>query len=273
MSHAFITRRGVSGGGSAKLNVVKVSAKPTSSAPIGTVAVETTTDITDVVYSNIKPTGTNGMVWLRCGHSATQSISLSENPIISLPVTTVMQYEGDVWAYKKAYIYNGITWNLTRLILYELGEGADNFDVRSNRTSAGVPGDTYSFSPTLTATRSGSTDGGQYAGGTAFITKNPIVLSGYSRLCVTISGNGHTANEIGFGLCELHDITPTNSASIISGSDPYNSSPSYTESLQTIDIPNGIVSKYVYVKGSSQFPYSAYGSGSYTFYVKEIYAE
>lgn len=109
MAEALIIRRGGSGGASLNFKVVGGTSVPTNPTE-NTIWVNTSTKITDWVFSATQPTAASGRVWIPTGTSSLVEFNaLKKNGIQVYPIS-VKQYVGGAWVDKTAKSYQGGKW-------------------------------------------------------------------------------------------------------------------------------------------------------------------
>lgn len=154
------------GGGGASLNFKVVGGTSAPASPKeNTIWVNTSTTITDWVFSATQPTGATGRVWISTGTSSTVEFNaLKKNNIAVYPLTA-KQYVSGAWVDKEAKSYQNGAWvDWWNGELYEYGNeyegvtGGWSADSNSNGTVtfntnniylAGRDGDTYTVAGTV----------------------------------------------------------------------------------------------------------------------------
>lgn len=179
MSEAFICRRG--GGAALNFKVVGGTSAPASPAA-NTIWVNTSTTITDWVFSPAQPTAAAGRVWINTGvASNVPANALKKNGIWVYP-TGCSQYISGAWEAKNAKTYQNGAWIDWRTYLYTAGDVHSALTggwhgVARVYTSAGAAPTLVLGAGYMTATQPGGTGSSG-----AVQTVNPIDLSRYNTL-------------------------------------------------------------------------------------------
>ena len=166
------------GGGGAALNfkVVGGTTQPTS-ASVNTIWVNTSTAISDWVFSAVEPlTANEGTVWIKTGTSSPVEFNaLKKNSIIVYP-TSAAQYVSDEWVAKTAKSYDGTTWNDCTDLTGGWGSGG------SMDTSAG-----YSNNSSMTKNTDSILLTVAPVSGYMLSTVNKIDLTSYKKLYMDVT--------------------------------------------------------------------------------------
>ena len=107
----MIGRTNAGGGAGGGLNFKVVGGTSTPASPKeNTIWVNTSTKITDWIFSATQPTGATGMVWISTGKTSTAPFNaLKKNNITIYPISA-KQYVGGAWVDKTAKIYQNGAW-------------------------------------------------------------------------------------------------------------------------------------------------------------------
>lgn len=181
MAEALIVRRGGSGGASLNFKVVGGTSVP-SNPSANTIWVNTSTAISDWVFSATQPTGATGRVWIQTDKASTVAFNaLKKNNIMVYPVS-VKQYVSSKWVDKTAKTWNGSKW-----IDWYNGEiflnGNQYTDITGGWKACNGSGQKVTIgSSSMVFTNTGDSD--RYA--TAY-TVNSLDLSKYTKIIATIS--------------------------------------------------------------------------------------
>ena len=176
------------GGGSGGLNFTVVGGTTAPSNPKeNMIWVNTSTAITDWVFSATQPTAASGRVWIFTGTSSTVEFNaLKKNGIQVYPIRA-KQYIGGAWVNVTAMSYQDGKWSEWTTYLYNKGETAYNFTVKGMKSESSAAA--LGVAPTITKNSDNvyiKIEKGSNANGSAGIAyiSEKADLTNASTLCV-----------------------------------------------------------------------------------------
>jgi hypothetical protein len=179
----MIGRTNTGGGGGGGLNFKVVGGTTAPSNPKeNMIWVNTSTAITDYVFSATQPSSVSGRVWISTDTSSTVEFNALKKHSIMVYPLSAKQYVSGAWVNKAAKSYQNGKW-----VDWWLGELFDNGNqwesVTGGWTSNGYTrGDSLSVLSGSIGTDGTITLNGSNSGVTIMGTKNPIDLTGYSSI-------------------------------------------------------------------------------------------
>lgn len=219
-------------GGSNPLNFKVIGSTTAPSNPKeNTIWVNTSTTITNYVFSATQPTGSAGMVWITIGTSSTVEFSATKkNPIMVYPLSA-KQYIGGAWVDKTAKSYQGGQWvNWWNGELYTPG----------NEWTQQTGG--WYISRNNDATLSKNTDNmlfvsgsGQSSSAITIQKATEFDYSKYKTVCVTVSNYSKTSKSSNL---ELLFRTGTNHDTSSTINSYMHTSPISTETTLKLEVPS-----------------------------------
>lgn len=124
MAEAIISRRG-GGGGGLNFQIIGVTTAPNNPKE-NTIWVNTSTKITDWVFSATQPAGSDGMVWFQIGTSSSVPFNaLKKNTLRVYPMSCKQCVSGS-WVAKRAKTYLNGKWTDWAVKLYFVKSGVKN---------------------------------------------------------------------------------------------------------------------------------------------------
>jgi hypothetical protein len=203
----MIGRTNTGGGGGGGLNFKVIGGTTAPSNPKeNTIWINTSTAITDWVFSATQPTAASGRVWISTGTSSSIEFNaLKKNGIQVYPLS-VKQYVSNKWVDKTAKSYQNGSWVDWVFYLFSaekgINKGSWNKAVESNG----------SFSVSDSAiTISNSSNGSAWA---SVINTEPIDTTGKTWLIVRMTTTGSVHSNTGFGLTSNPDNLKSTSVDV-----------------------------------------------------------
>lgn len=236
-----IGRTNAGGAGGAALNFEVVGGTPVPANPKeNTIWINTSTPITDWVFSAEQPEAATGRVWIFTGTSSTVEFNaLKKNGIQVYPISA-KQYISGKWVDKTAELYQGEKWLslLTDLVIFEAGKGA----VQTQVTATGDNGTISVSTSKITVGYKNEAAGSDVV----YYTKNKINTSGYKTLRLTGKFTEIDSDEdyVGFGLMSSTPIVDNYGAQNWVSSKEI---PSASSSSKTYDCPISGSGSYYFV--------------------------
>lgn len=173
----------VSGGGGTALNFRVVGGTTAPSNPKeNMIWVNTSTPITDWVFSATQPTSASGRVWIFTGTSSSVEFNaLKKNGIQVYPISA-KQYIGGAWVDKTAKVYQDGQWNelVNKFYLFKAGEGAlvslKTYKEANSSIAVGTDAIVINYSGSISYV-------------TRLRTEETYDLTRYSKLCMTYTSS------------------------------------------------------------------------------------
>lgn len=126
MAEAIISRRG-GGGGGLNFQIIGGTTAPNNPKE-NTIWVNTSTEITDWVFSATQPTAASGRVWISTGTSSSVEFNALKKNMLNVYPISVKQYISGKWTNKTAKTYLSSTWTDWAVKLYFVKSGVKNAD-------------------------------------------------------------------------------------------------------------------------------------------------
>ena len=173
-------------GGGLNFKVVQYTETPTGTAAENTIAVVTDTAISSWVMSAEQPDGVDGLVWIEVAAESDVAFYADKKQQVKLYPISVSQYTGGVWGKRVALIYQSGMWvqfSNTVLLLYSYGDQCESVTGGYSPTTDKGGTCTFNDDHILLDSISNSV----YSSIATAVTVNPIDVSGYSEMAVTLS--------------------------------------------------------------------------------------
>ena len=238
----------VLGGGGAGLNfkVVGGTSQPTNPRE-NTIWVNTSTTITDWVFSATQPTGSSGMVWFSVGTSSSVEFNALKKNAIQIYPLSAKQHISGKWVDKTAKTYQNSKWNdWWNGELYQKGQttgwSTKNLILTGNSVcDGGGTIDYKSENMTLTGPANGH--------GTTFYYDTKVDLTKYTKLTLT----GYFVGQI-YTLCAWTDFGTYETDNRVAHISGYNSTAN-VPSKYTLDVSALSGKHYIgFVIDNAQYP-------------------
>lgn len=125
----MLGRTNTGGGGSGGLNFQVIGGTTAPNNPKeNTIWVNTSTEITDWVFSATQPTAASGRVWISTGTSSSVEFNALKKNMLNVYPISVKQYISGKWTNKTAKTYLSSTWTDWAVELYFVKSGVKNAD-------------------------------------------------------------------------------------------------------------------------------------------------
>lgn len=236
---------GGGGGGGLNFQVIGGTTAPNNPKE-NTIWVNTSTTITDWVFSATQPTGANGMVWITVGVSSpTEFNALKKNNITVYPMSA-KQYADGAWVDKTAKSYqNGawVEWAPEPFYIFKSGKGALVSLVKYSSGGISITIGTNTIEHKITGANQAA----------IMATQKAVDLKGFSTLNALVNCTGANGGDVdrptlGFfssavtGWEDARNQTYIASAHIVANS---------KDTVYSVPIPSDLESAYVVYGGGS----------------------